>query len=212
MIAIVDYEAGNLASVERALRRVRAECCVTQEPEALMKAERIVFPGVGAAGKAMAELRRLGLDQALAHTFRKGTPILGICIGAQIILERSAENQTPCLGLLPGEVAGFPDSLPDGEGRNLKVPHMGWNSVRVIRPHPLFEGLREADEFYFVHSYFPRPSAVEDVYGTTHYGITFPSVIGHRNLVACQFHLEKSGPPGLRMLENFCRWDGRHAE
>ncbi len=212
MIAIIDYGAGNLASVERAVRQVGFTGRVTRDPEAVGKAGRVIFPGVGAAGQAMAEIRSLAVDRALREAFKTGKPILGICIGAQVVLEQSEENSTECLGILPGRVQAFPPGLADEAGRPLKIPHMGWNGVRVLQRHPVLEGLRPIDEFYFVHSYYPRPADQEHVLGVTSYGMEFPSIIGYRNLIACQFHLEKSGPPGLRMLRNFCAWDGRHAE
>ena len=211
-MVIVDYKAGNLTSVARALRKLGVACRVSERPEDVAAAERVVFPGVGAAGAAMADLQRLGLDSALRRAFADGKPILGICIGAQIVLERSKENLTDCLGLLPGEVRAFPPDLADPEQGRLKIPHMGWNGVRLTLPHPVTAGLRDGDEFYFVHSYYPRPSQEGHVFGTTRHGMEFASIIGYKNLIATQFHVEKSGPPGLRMLADFCRWDGRHAE
>jgi glutamine amidotransferase len=170
------------------------------------QATRVIFPGVGAAGKAMATLRGLGLDQALRQSFGRNIPILGICLGAQIILEHSEENDTPCLGLLPGRTR----ALPRAEG--LKIPHMGWNQVRFLRNHQVFKGLPEGAEYYFVHSYYPAPAETAMVLGVTNHGIEFPSAIGWRNLVATQFHPEKSGRFGLQILENFLAWDGSHAE
>jgi len=166
----------------------------------------VVFPGVGAAGKAMSTLRELGLDQALKECCQKGVPILGICLGAQIILEYSEENDTPCLGLLPGRTR----ALPRQPG--LKVPHMGWNQVRFLRPHAVFKGLPDAAEYYFVHSYYPDPAQPDMVLGVTEHGVQFPSAVGWGNLVATQFHPEKSGRYGLQILENFLAWDGSHAE
>jgi glutamine amidotransferase len=203
MIAIVDYEAGNLTSVARAIAHLGFECRVTHDPGAIRGAERIIFPGVGAAGAAMAGLRRTGLDRVLTEACAAGTPMLGICLGTQVILGWSEENDTVCLGIVPGNVLRF---RPAGEaGGAPKIPHMGWNRIQVTRPHPVFAGLSPDDEFYFVHSYYPVPDP-ETVLATTDYGTTFASVIGRRNLVATQFHLEKSGRPGLRMLRNFCMW------
>lgn len=212
MIAIVDYRAGNLRSVERALNRLGAPCRVTGDPEAVRAAERVVFPGVGAAGSAVRDLRSAGIDRVLREVLDRGTPFLGICLGAQIILERSEENDAPCLGLLPGTVVRFPHPLRDRRGERLKVPHMGWNRLRIRRSHPVLEDVRETDAFYFVHAYHPAPASEAHVIGTTEHGVVFPSVIGTGNLVAMQFHPEKSGEPGLRILERFTRWDGRHAE
>lgn len=212
MIAIVDYKAGNLRSVELAVQKLGFPCRVTQRPEEIRDSERIIFPGVGAAGKAMANLKHLGIDRVLKDEFEEGKPILGICLGAQIILERSEENSAGCLGLVDGEVKLFPQPLLSEENERLKIPHMGWNGVRVLKEHPVLEGIVPDDEFYFVHAYYPLPASEEFVVGTTDYGMVFPSVIGFKNLIAMQFHPEKSGHAGLRTLENFCNWDGRHAE
>jgi glutamine amidotransferase len=206
MIAIIDYQAGNLASVERAVKYLGYPGVVTRDRGLIRNAQRIIFPGVGAAGAAMASLRAAGLDRALVEAFEAGRPILGICLGTQIIMGHSAENDTDCLGLLPGEVEAFEGSPRDEAGRRLKIPQMGWNRVQPVCPHPLLVGIEPQDEFYFVHSYFPRPQAEAHVLATTRYGITFPSVVGYRNLVATQFHLEKSGRPGLRLLTNFLNW------
>ncbi len=200
-MVIIDYQAGNLTSVVRSFKALGVEGRVTQDPAQVAAASRVVFPGVGAAGKAMATLRELGLDRALKESFRKGVPILGICLGAQIILETSEENDTPCLGLLPGHTR----ALPPRSG--LKIPHMGWNRVRFLRPHPVFQGLPEEAEYYFVHSYYPDPAEAAMVLGVTEHGVEFPSALGWRNLVATQFHPEKSGRYGLKILENFLAWD-----
>lgn len=211
MIAIVDYEAGNLASVRRSFQALTSAVVVTQDPAVLAQAERLVFPGVGAAREAMAHLRRLGLDQAMLEAWRAGKPILGICLGAQIILAHSAEGDTPCLGLLPGEVRRLtPPSLVGGE--RYKIPHMGWNQVRPVKDHPVLAGLPTGAEFYFVHSYYPSPADKAHILAVTEYGQEFPSVIGMRNLVATQFHPEKSGRFGLLLLANFLKWDGTYAQ
>ena len=205
-MVIIDYQAGNLTSVVRSFKALGVEGRVTQDPAQVAAASRVVFPGVGAAGKAMATLQELGLDRALQESFRKGIPILGICLGAQIILESSEENDTPCLGLLPGHTR----ALPRREG--LKIPHMGWNRVRFLRPHPVFQGLPEEAEYYFVHGYYPDPAEKAMVLGVTEHGVEFPSALGWRNLVATQFHPEKSGRYGLKILENFLAWDGADAK
>jgi glutamine amidotransferase len=179
---------------------------VTQDPAVVARASRVIFPGVGAAGKAMATLRQLGLDEALRQSCGRGVPILGICLGAQIVLEHSEENDAACLGLLPGHTRALPRVAP------LKIPHMGWNRVRFTQDHPVFRGLPEGAEYYFVHSYYPAPADVSMVLGVTEHGVEFPSAIGRRNLVATQFHPEKSGRFGLQILENFLAWDGSHAE
>jgi glutamine amidotransferase len=206
VIVIIDYQAGNLTSVVRSLKALGVEGTVTQDPAVVARATRVIFPGVGAAGKAMATLRELGLDQALRQSYQRGIPILGICLGAQIILEHSEENDTACLGLLPGRTR----ALPRGEG--LKIPHMGWNRVRFLRDHRIFKGLPEGAEYYFVHSYYPAPADAAMVVGVTDHGLEFPCAIGWRNLVATQFHPEKSGRFGLQILENFLAWDGSDAE
>lgn len=206
MITIVDYKAGNLTSVERAIKTLGRPARISADPDQVARAERIIFPGVGAAGQAMDELKRTGLDQALQEVVARGRPVLGICIGCQIIMDESEENRTSCLGLIKGQTLAFPDPLLDPDGRRLKVPHMGWNGIRFTREHPLFNGLDPAAEFYFVHGYYTRPRDEEAVIGLTGYGIEFPSVIGRENLVAVQFHVEKSGRPGLAVLANFVDW------
>jgi glutamine amidotransferase len=208
MIAIVDYKAGNLTSVARALNHLGFECQITSEIHTIRNADRIVFPGVGSAGQAMKDLRKMGLDRAIRDFYESGKPFLGICLGAQIILEVSEENQTTCLGLIPGRVKRFPLPLRSPAGETLKVPHMGWNRVFMKRTHPLFHGVHPESEFYFVHAFFPAPRDAHATIGTTDYGFAFATVIGKQNLVAVQFHPEKSGPPGLIVLKNFCCWDG----
>jgi glutamine amidotransferase len=206
VIIIIDYHAGNLTSVVRSLKALGVEGTVTQDPAVVAQATRVIFPGVGAAGKAMATLCELGLDQALRQSFACGIPILGICLGAQIILEASEENEAACLGLLPGRTQALP------RAESLKIPHMGWNRVRFLKPHPVFKNLPEGAEYYFVHSYYPAPAQASMVLGVTDHGLEFPSAIGWRNLVATQFHPEKSGRFGLQILENFLAWDGSDAE
>lgn len=212
MIAIIDYKAGNLRSVERALRGLGFECRITRDRVDILSADRVVFPGVGAAGSAMSDLSQLGLDRVLGEALATGKPFLGICLGAQIILERSEEDHAACLGLMAGEARAFRIPLISREEGRLKIPHMGWNGLTQVKEHPVLKGIGPEDEFYFVHAYYPAPVLEGHVIGTTDYGIRFPSVIGRRNLIAMQFHPEKSGRPGLRILRNFCEWDGSHAE
>jgi len=207
MVSIIDYRAGNLKSVERALNKIGVSCRVTADREEIRSSERVIFPGVGAAGQAMVNLKELGIDQVLSEAFESGKPILGICLGAQIVLEKSEENETSCLGLIKGSTKRFPESLSSNQDR-LKIPHMGWNGLNMRKQHPVLEGINSDDEFYFVHSYYPAPSNSSCIMAETEYGIAFPSVVGERNLVAMQFHPEKSGPAGLRILRNFCAWDG----
>jgi glutamine amidotransferase len=206
MIAIIDYDAGNLASVKRAVAHIGFDCRVTNDLGRIAAADRIVFPGVGAAGAAMRSLRRLGLDRALKAAYQAGKPILGICLGTQIVLSHSRENNTACLGLLAGEVEAFDRHARLADGDRLKIPHMGWNRIRRLKPHPILAGIGPQDEFYFVHSFYPSPEDPDHILATTTYGVNFASVIGSGNLVATQFHLEKSGRPGLTMLKNFCTW------
>ncbi|MBU3915316.1 imidazole glycerol phosphate synthase subunit HisH [bacterium] len=203
MITIVDYNAGNIRSVQRACDEVGVESQITQDPETVIKSERVIFPGVGAAASAMETIRRTGLDEALRETVKKGIPVLGICIGAQIILDRSEESETECLGIIPGTTMRF--RLQDPA---LKVPHMGWNGVTITQPHPLLEGIKNGDEFYFVHSYYPNPSNISNIFATADYEKPFCCALGKDNLFATQFHPEKSGRFGLRFLERFSKWDG----
>ncbi len=208
MIAIIDYKAGNLTSVKRALDSLGQDSAVTSDYNQIVNADRIIFPGVGAAGRAINDLKAGRLDIALKEVFEAGKPVLGICLGTQIILEASQENDAKCLGLVKGQVIKFSDDLRDTDGKKLKVPHMGWNSVELKATHPIFEGVSPDSEFYFVHSYYPAPESRDKILGETSYGITFTSVIVSENLVAMQFHPEKSGRPGLKILENFCNWSG----
>lgn len=212
MIAVVDYEAGNLASVKRSLKALEAQVTVTKDPTVVVQADRIIFPGVGAAGEAMANVQRLGLDRALHQAWVAGKPILGICLGAQIIMHHSAENNTPCLGLLLGDVRRLSPPSVGLSGERFKIPHMGWNQVRFLTSHPVLAGIPEGAEFYFVHSYYPSPAHPEQVFGVTDYGQEFPSVVGSKNLLATQFHPEKSGRFGLMLLTNFLNWDGHYAQ
>lgn len=205
-MVIVDYGAGNLTSVRLAFERLGRTALVTNEPSAIRDAERVVFPGVGAVRSAMTRLRTMGLDGAIWEAVARGTPFLGICLGTQIVFGRSEEDGgTECLGILPGDVKAFPRGMP-----GVKVPQIGWNRVAFTVPHPLFEGIEDGTEFYFVHGYYPCPSDPAQVIAQTEYaGQMFASVTGRGNLAATQFHPERSGKAGLMMLDNFIRWDGR---
>jgi glutamine amidotransferase len=211
MIAIIDYRAGNLTSVARALDYLKHPYQITNDPGILKKSGRVIFPGVGAAGEAMAYLKGTGLDRLIREIFAMGKPILGICLGTQVIFEYSEENDTACLGIVPGTVRMFPRDLQDN-GLALKVPHMGWNRIDLTRPHPVFRGIKPGAAFYFVHSYYPVPEDPSWMLGWTDYGQRFCSVIARKNLVAMQFHPEKSGNPGLKILDNFCCWGGTDAD
>ena len=203
MITIIDYNAGNIKSVQRACSEVGISSVITSAPVDVLKAERIIFPGVGAAPSAMDYMKKTGLDAALKKAFEAGIPILGICLGAQIILDMSEEGNQKCLGLVPGTTVRF--KIND---RLLKIPHMGWNEVTAVQPHPLLDGIKAGDEFYFIHSFYPQPAGEKDVYAVSNHGYDFCSALGRRSLFASQFHPEKSGRLGLQLLERFAEWDG----
>jgi imidazole glycerol-phosphate synthase subunit HisH len=203
MITIVDYNAGNIRSVQRACNEVGVKSIITQDPEVVVKAERVIFPGVGAAASAMETLRKTGLGEAFRETVKKGTPSLGICIGAQIILDHSEESDTPCLGIITGSTIRFKLKDP-----TLKIPHIGWNEVKVTQPHPLLKGIEDGDEFYFVHSYFPNPDKEKNRFAVSDYESDFCCALGKDSLFATQFHPEKSGRFGLEFLTRFSTWDG----
>jgi imidazole glycerol-phosphate synthase subunit HisH len=206
MITIVDYKAGNLTSVQLAFEHIGQKVEITNKAADILRAQRIVFPGVGAARSAMNNLRQLGILDALKTAVAKGTPFLGICIGMQLLFEFSEEDGgTPCMSILPGSVKRFRPA-----DQMVKIPQMGWNTVRQTRPHPIFEGIEDESEFYFVHSYYPSPADSSLIIGQTQYAdAAFASAAARANLAATQFHPERSGRIGLRLLENFSRWDGR---
>jgi glutamine amidotransferase len=198
-LAILDYGMGNLRSVEKALEHVGADPEVTRDHRRIGAADGIVLPGVGAFPKAMEEVRRLGFDELLAERVAAGTPVLGICLGLQLLFEGSSElGGAEGLGLLDGEVA---ELQTDG----LKVPQIGWNPIAWRRPSPLTEGLPAPCAFYHVHSFTPLPRRPEDVLGTGEYGGEFVSAVERPPVYGVQFHPEKSGPHGLRLLRNFAR-------
>ena len=203
MIHIIDYKAGNLTSVKRALDHLEIPSRFVTHGDELANAERIIFPGVGHAASAMAVLRERAFDRGLKQAFAAGIPIMGICLGSQIVLGHSDEGDTPCLDLIPDNCPRFDLTDP-----TLKIPHMGWNQVSLTQPHPILRTLEPEDEVYFVHSYYPQPADPQNVYATCEYEITFPAAIGDRNLFATQFHPEKSGRIGLQLLRNFAGWDG----
>jgi glutamine amidotransferase len=203
MIAIVDYRAGNLTSVASALEHLGHRCEITDQADKIRSAERVILPGVGAAGATMDNLRRLELDRVLRDgVIGAGKPFLGICIGIQILMDRSEEDDASCLGVVAGEVVRFPAFV---DGRPLKVPQIGWNRVHQLRPHPIFAGVPDGSHFYFVNSYYPVPADPAVVIATADHGVVFCAAIARHNLVATQFHLEKSGAAGLRVLDNFCK-------
>ncbi len=206
MVAIIDYRAGNLTSVKLAFESLGAPCRVTRSRVEIAAADRVVFPGVGAAAAAMEHLRSSGLDRLIVELAAGERPFLGICLGAQILFDFSEEDGgTPLLGILPGAVR----RLRPLDAR-AKVPHMGWNQVHPTREHPLMQNIPNDSDFYFVHGYCIAPERREDLIGHTEFGgIEFASMVGRANVVATQFHVEKSGPVGMRLLRNFLAWDGR---
>lgn len=204
IIAIVDYGAGNLASVARALEHLGYPCEITARAERIRSAGAVILPGVGAAGATMTNLRERGLDRILKEeVIGAGKPFLGICIGIQVLLESSAEGNTECLGVVRGSVRRFPST--DAVGGTLKVPQIGWNRVHQLKAHPVFNGVLDGAHFYFVNSYYAVPDDSELVIASAQYGVTFAAAIARGAMLATQFHLEKSGAAGLKMLDNFCR-------
>jgi imidazole glycerol-phosphate synthase subunit HisH len=207
-IAVIDYGMGNLRSVSKAVEHVAgdAEVRVTDDPRFIDGADRVVFPGQGAARDCMAAIGDHHLNQAVLHA-AQNKPFLGICMGLQVLMRHSDENGgTALLGLFAGEVRRF-DGLAVGEnGLPLKIPHMGWSQVRQVGSHPLWSGIADQSRFYFVHSYRVVPEDVSLIAATTDYGVRFTAAIAHDNLFATQFHPEKSAGAGLRLLENFVNW------
>ncbi|MDR1760678.1 MAG: imidazole glycerol phosphate synthase subunit HisH [Fibrobacter sp.] len=203
-LIVVDYGAGNRVSVVNAFRALGIEAKPSADPGEIRNADRVVFPGVGAAASAMERLSQTGIAGALRAVVESGKPLLGICLGCQIILDESEEDGgTKTLGLISGRAVRFK------EEKGIKIPHMGWNQVSYPKMHPIFKNIKSGSDFYFVHSYYPQVSS-EFVFGETVYGTQkFPSLIGKDNLIAAQFHLEKSGDAGLEVLKNFSRWDGK---
>jgi len=197
-IAIVDYGMGNLCSVQKALERIGAFPVVTDSAEDLKGAEKIVIPGVGAFGDAMKEMEKRNLAAAVKEEAARGKKLLGICLGLQIFFEKSEESPgVRGLGLFPGEVKRFVTEL--------KVPHMGWNQIRIRRPAPIFQGIGDGAFFYFVHSYYAAPENPDDIATTTDYAVEFASSVWRGNLYGMQFHPEKSQASGLKLLENFVK-------
>jgi glutamine amidotransferase len=198
VIAIIDYGAGNLRSVTNALVKLGYQPKVTRDPEDVLNAAAVIFPGVGAAADAMQSLRDSGLDEAIQEVIREDQPLFAVCVGMQVLLSSTEEGGlNECLGVIPGTVKRLP--------LGLKVPHIGWNQVKQMARHPIFEDIPDESNFYFVHSYYAEPEDITVVAGTTEYGVTLCSVLIKDNLVATQFHPEKSGTIGLRMYDNFLK-------
>lgn len=232
-IAVVDYGMGNLRSVQQAVRKVAptADIAVTADAKVIASAGRVIFPGQGAAPDCMREIRSRGLDSVIAGVVSEGKPFLGICMGLQVLFEHSEEGDTPCLGLFTGPVKRFASGLQDAQGNKLKVPHMGWNQVhQVVHPsspegektvalspsggklerggdHVLWNGIAQDARFYFVHSYYVKPSDSSLVQATSDYPQPFVCAVAKQNLFAVQFHPEKSAAAGLKLLQNFINWN-----
>jgi len=199
-VAIIDYGVGNLRSVEKAFAATGCTAVVSSDENVLRKAEHLVLPGVGAFGACMNALNERGFNGLVHERVAAGTPLLGVCVGMQMLFEESEEfGKTPGLGLLRGRVRRFSDDLV--------VPQVGWNQIRQRFPHPLFEGIRDAAFFYFVHSYYCEPADNEVILGETDYGVAYASVVARKNLCGVQFHPEKSQTAGLQLLSNFARSD-----
>lgn len=211
-IAVVDYGMGNLRSVVNALRVVaddRDQVILSSDPTQVLEADRVVFPGQGAAGDCMRAIDEYGLRDSILTAARQ-RPFLGICMGMQVLIEHSEENQgTSCLGIFKGQVKYFGDGHKDQSGVKLKVPHMGWNRVTQTQSHPLWHSIADGSRFYFVHSYYLEAEAPDLVAGITDYGFSFTSAIARDNLFALQCHPEKSADAGLQLLRNFVNWDGQ---
>lgn len=210
-IAVIDYGMGNLHSVASALEHVAAdaEVIVSSDQTVIESADRVIFPGVGAIRDCMAEIQRLGFDTLVPQLVENGVPVLGICVGMQALMEHSEENGgVDCMSQLHGNVRFFGNPLLDNHGQQLKVPHMGWNQVTQLKSHPMWEGIKDGERFYFVHSYYVKAQSGE-VVGQCQYGLGFDVAVAHNNLFAVQFHPEKSHTAGLQLLKNFVNWDGK---
>lgn len=196
MIAIIDYGAGNLRSVANAITKLGYQSKITNRPDEIFNAQAVILPGVGAAADTLENLKTMGMVDPICQIISEGRPFLGICIGLQVLFTGTEEGGGhKCLNIIPGRV----NRIPPG----LKIPHMGWNQVKQRRSHPIFDGIPDKANFYFVHSYYAEPDDKSLVAGETDYGITICSVIARGNLIATQFHPEKSGEFGLRIYQNF---------
>jgi len=202
-LVVIDYESGNLRSVAKALESIGVSPIVTGDASQIASADAVVLPGVGSGPAAMDALRQRNLVEPIRECVASGRPFLGVCLGLQLLLDRTEEGGADCLGSVAGRVRRLPDGL--------KVPHMGWNSVRFKREHPVFKGIPQDSHFYFVHSYYAAPDDETWVAGTTDYGVSFCSIYAKDNVVATQFHPEKSGRMGLRIYQNFVTLAGQPA-
>lgn len=199
MIAIIDYDAGNIKSVEKALEKLGEETCITRDKDILLNADKVILPGVGAFGSAMEKIHAYGLYDVIHEIVKKGTPFLGICLGLQLMFEESEEAPgVKGLGILPGKIVKIPD-----QNGTLKIPQIGWNSLQFPNKGRLYEGLTEGCYVYFVHSYYLQAKDEDCVVATTEYGVNIHASVERDNVFACQFHPEKSSTVGLKILENF---------
>jgi len=210
-VAVVDYGMGNLRSVSQAVAHAAlasddVRVIVTGNPEEVLLAERVVLPGQGAMRDCMRELRDSGLQDAVVEALRT-KPVMGVCVGMQMLLDHSEEQDTPGLGVIPGRVRRFQlEGQHQGDGSRFKVPQMGWNRVHQAQPHPVWQGVSDGAWFYFVHSYYAEPSDLRHAAGTTDYGQSFTSALARDNIFATQFHPEKSAADGLKLYRNFLHW------
>ena len=198
MVAIIDYDAGNIKSVEKALLHLGEEVIITRDREQILNSDKVILPGVGAFGDAIEKLRSYGLDKVIYEVVERKIPFLGICLGLQLLFEKSDETPgVKGLGILPGEIL----RIPDKEG--IKIPHMGWNSVKIKENARIFKDVPQDSYVYFVHSYYLKAGREEDVAATTEYSTLIHAAVEHDNVFACQFHPEKSSEIGLKILKNF---------
>lgn len=202
MITIIDYNAGNITSVKRAFDHLGIKSRISGSYNEIVNSERLVFPGVGNALSAMKYLNDTGIGAAIIEAALKGTPLLGICLGTQIILSYSEEGQVDCLNLIEGRVRKIVS-----DSKDYKIPHMGWDDISLIKEHYLFKEVKPEDKFYFVHSYYVDPADKEVIIGTCNYAKEIPVILGRKNIVSVQFHPEKSGKPGLSILKQFNSWE-----
>lgn len=204
MIGIIDYNAGNITSVERALKNLNIDFLMSKNPQELENCDKLIFPGVGDASYAMQQLAKLGFDKFILSQVKNNIPLLGICLGSQIIFDFSEEGNTKCLGLISGKINHLYSIDKSLEPKGFKVPHMGWNNLEIKKECPILKHIPKNADFYFVHSYVICPDDSDVVTAAADYGIKIPAVIQKNNIFACQFHPEKSGESGLQILKNFC--------
>lgn len=198
MVGVIDYNAGNLKSVELALEHLNVQYVTSENPDVLLKCDKLIFPGVGEAAYAMENLKERKLIPCINNFVKSGKDLFGICLGTQIIFSHSEESDTTCLGLIEGKVRKFPSDM------GLKIPQIGWNTLRFPKDDPIFKDVNPNSSFYFVHSYYVDPDSTSSSIAISDYGIDFTAAVRYKNIVATQFHPEKSGEQGLKILSNFC--------